>query len=49
MQAVDSRWDLHEVVDDTCETFCSVEEEFDDDVTKLVAGDSRLSYLNQVL
>ncbi|XP_031285960.1 uncharacterized protein LOC116144645 isoform X2 [Pistacia vera] len=40
---------LHDVVDDTCETFCSVEEEFGDDVAKLVAGVSRLSYINQLL
>ncbi|XP_047325364.1 uncharacterized protein LOC124929130 [Impatiens glandulifera] len=40
---------LHDVVDDTCETLSSVEKEFGDDVTKLVAGVSRLSYINQYL
>lgn len=40
---------LHDVVDDTCESLYSVEEEFGDDVAKLVAGVSRLSYINQVL
>lgn len=39
---------LHDVVDDTCESLHSVEEEFGDDVAKLVAGVSRLSYINQV-
>lgn len=40
---------LHDVVDDTCESLHSVEEEFGDDVAKLVAGVSRLSYINQLL
>lgn len=40
---------LHDVVDDTCESFPRVEEEFGDDVARLVAGVSRLSYINQVL
>lgn len=40
---------LHDVVDDTCESLHSVEQEFGDDVSKLVAGVSRLSYINQVL
>lgn len=51
MQAVDTvvAGILHDVVDDTCKTFCSIEEEFGGDVAKLVAGVSRLSYINQVL
>ncbi|XP_068650104.1 uncharacterized protein [Aristolochia californica] len=40
---------LHDVIDDTCETLRSIEEEFGDDVTKLVAGVSRLSNINQLL
>ncbi|KAK9914674.1 hypothetical protein M0R45_038436 [Rubus argutus] len=40
---------LHDVVDDTCASFCHIEEEFGDDVAKLVAGVSRLSYINQLL
>ncbi|KAJ4953259.1 hypothetical protein NE237_030091 [Protea cynaroides] len=40
---------LHDVIDDTCETLHSIEEEFDADVAKLVAGVSRLSYINQML
>lgn len=40
---------LHDVVDDTCESFPHIEEEFGDDVARLVAGVSRLSYINQVL
>ncbi|KAM5557901.1 hypothetical protein ABKV19_024969 [Rosa sericea] len=40
---------LHDVVDDTCESFNRIEEEFGDDVAKLVAGVSRLSYINQLL
>lgn len=39
---------LHDVVDDTCESLHAIEEEFGDDVAKLVAGVSRLSYVNQV-
>ena len=39
---------LHDVVDDTCESLHRIEEEFGDDVVKLVAGVSRLSYINQV-
>lgn len=39
---------LHDVVDDTCESLHSIEREFDADVAKLVAGVSRLSYINQV-
>ncbi|XP_052191749.1 uncharacterized protein LOC127801014 isoform X2 [Diospyros lotus] len=40
---------LHDVVDDTCESLDSIEREFGDDVAKLVAGVSRLSYINQLL
>ncbi|KAI3471299.1 hypothetical protein Pfo_027962 [Paulownia fortunei] len=40
---------LHDVVDDTCESLDSIEQEFDADVVKLVAGVSRLSYINQLL
>ncbi|PQM41241.1 uncharacterized protein Pyn_13338 [Prunus yedoensis var. nudiflora] len=40
---------LHDVVDDTCESFPHIEEEFGDDVARLVAGVSRLSYINQLL
>ncbi|PON62440.1 RelA/SpoT family [Trema orientale] len=40
---------LHDVVDDTCESLQSVEEQFGDDVARLVAGVSRLSYINQLL
>ncbi|KAI8565228.1 hypothetical protein RHMOL_Rhmol03G0243300 [Rhododendron molle] len=40
---------LHDVVDDTCESLDSIEREFGDDVAKLVAGVSRLSYVNQLL
>lgn len=39
---------LHDVVDDTSESLRSVEEQFGDDVARLVAGVSRLSYINQV-
>lgn len=39
---------LHDVIDDTCESLDSIEREFGDDVAKLVAGVSRLSYINQV-
>lgn len=39
---------LHDVIDDTCESLHSVEEQFGHDVAKLVAGVSRLSYINQV-
>lgn len=39
---------LHDVVDDTCKGLQDIEEEFGDDVVKLVAGVSRLSYINQV-
>ncbi|KAH9783969.1 GTP diphosphokinase [Citrus sinensis] len=38
---------LHDVVDDACESLGSIEEEFGDEVAKLVAGVSRLSYINQ--
>lgn len=40
---------LHDVVDDASESLHNVEQEFGDDVSKLVAGVSRLSYINQVL
>ncbi|KAL8534745.1 hypothetical protein ACS0TY_010687 [Phlomoides rotata] len=40
---------LHDIVDDTCESLNSIEREFDADVAKLVAGVSRLSYINQLL
>lgn len=40
---------LHDVIDDTCESLHSVEEQFGHDVVKLVAGVSRLSYINQVI
>lgn len=40
---------LHDVVDDTCESLRSIELEFGEDVAKLVARVSRLSYINQVL
>ncbi|KAH9727941.1 GTP diphosphokinase [Citrus sinensis] len=40
---------LHDVVDDACESLGSIEEEFGDEVAKLVAGVSRLSYINQLL
>lgn len=39
---------LHDVVDDTCESLQSVVDEFGDDVARLVAGVSRLSFINQV-
>ena len=39
---------LHDVIDDTSESLDTIEREFDDDVAKLVAGVSRLSYINQV-
>ncbi|KAF6170189.1 hypothetical protein GIB67_038722 [Kingdonia uniflora] len=38
---------LHDVIDDTCEILSSIEEAFGADVAKLVAGVSRLSYINQ--
>lgn len=39
---------LHDVVDDTCESLRSIEEAFGDDVATMVAGVSRLSFINQV-
>lgn len=39
---------LHDVVDDTNENLHSIGEEFGEDVMKLVAGVSKLSYINQV-
>ncbi|MQL75673.1 hypothetical protein Taro_008047 [Colocasia esculenta] len=38
---------LHDVIDDTFETLHGIKEEFGSDVTKLVAGVSKLSYINQ--
>jgi (p)ppGpp synthase/HD superfamily hydrolase len=40
---------LHDVIDDTYESLHNIEEEFGDDVAKLVAGVSKLSYINQVI
>ncbi|XP_057970737.1 uncharacterized protein LOC131159674 isoform X2 [Malania oleifera] len=40
---------LHDVVDDTCVSLGCMEEVFGDDVAKLVAGVSKLSYVNQLL
>ncbi|KAI7725515.1 hypothetical protein M8C21_007057 [Ambrosia artemisiifolia] len=40
---------LHDVVDDTCESLHTIETEFGHDIAKLVAGVSRLSYINQLL
>ncbi|KAK7253123.1 hypothetical protein RIF29_37569 [Crotalaria pallida] len=40
---------LHDVVDDTGLSLQDIEAEFGDDVVKLVAGVSRLSYINQLL
>ncbi|KAL6008244.1 hypothetical protein ACLOJK_033750 [Asimina triloba] len=40
---------LHDVIDDTRENLHSIEEEFGNDVAKLVAGVSRLSHINQLL
>ncbi|KAK1261898.1 hypothetical protein QJS04_geneDACA008903 [Acorus gramineus] len=40
---------LHDVIDDTLENLHNVEEEFGDDVANLVAGVSKLSYINQLL
>ncbi|KAL8148520.1 uncharacterized protein LOC141708328 isoform X2 [Apium graveolens] len=40
---------LHDVVDDTCESLDSIAKEFDQDIAKLVAGVSKLSYINQLL
>lgn len=40
---------LHDVVDDTCQSLQDIEAEFGDDVAELVAGVSRLSYINQLL
>lgn len=40
---------LHDIVDDTCETLYTIETEFGEDIAKLVAGVSRLSYINQLL
>ncbi|KAE8077307.1 hypothetical protein FH972_015879 [Carpinus fangiana] len=40
---------LHDVIDDTRESLHKIKEEFGDDVAKLVAGVSKLSYINQLL
>lgn len=40
---------LHDVIDDTFENLSTIEKEFDDDVARLVAGVSKLSYINQLL
>ncbi|XP_010933384.1 uncharacterized protein [Elaeis guineensis] len=40
---------LHDVIDDTFENLTSIEKEFGDDVARLVAGVSKLSYINQLL
>ncbi|XP_078439985.1 uncharacterized protein LOC144710170 isoform X2 [Wolffia australiana] len=40
---------LHDVIDDTFETLHRIEEEFGSDVRNLVAGVSKLSYINQLL
>lgn len=39
---------LHDVVDDTSQSLQDIKTEFGDDVVKLVASVSRLSYINQV-
>lgn len=50
LQAVDTvvAGILHDVVDDTCESLDNIAKEFDQDIAKLVAGVSKLSYINQV-
>lgn len=40
---------LHDVIDDTVEHLSSIEKDFGDDVANLVAGVSKLSYINQLL
>ncbi|KAI3980438.1 hypothetical protein MKX01_038610 [Papaver californicum] len=40
---------LHDVIDDTCESINTIEEEFGADVAKLVSSVSKLSYINQLL
>eukprot|EP01018_Ginkgo_biloba_P027927 Gb_38498 [translate_table: standard] len=40
---------LHDVIDDAGENLRNIEEEFGDDVASLVAGVSKLSYINQLL
>ncbi|KAH8491669.1 hypothetical protein Peur_065500 [Populus x canadensis] len=40
---------LHDVVEDTSESLVSIEENFGQDVAKLVAGVSKISYINQLL
>ncbi|KAI0502245.1 hypothetical protein KFK09_017192 [Dendrobium nobile] len=40
---------LHDVIDDTIANLSSIENEFGEDVARLVAGVSKLSYINQLL
>lgn len=40
---------LHDVIDDAGENLQNVQDEFGEDVAKLVSSVSRLSYINQVL
>ncbi|GKC42124.1 beta-grasp domain-containing protein, partial [Tanacetum coccineum] len=40
---------LHDVVDDTSQSLSTIELEFGQDIAKLVAGVSKLSYINQLL
>ncbi|KAL9379608.1 hypothetical protein Peur_028090 [Populus x canadensis] len=40
---------LHDVVEDTSESLLSIEENFGEDVAKLVSGVSKISYVNQLL
>lgn len=40
---------LHDVIDDACESLQNIEEEFGEDVAKMVRGVSRLSGINQLL
>lgn len=39
---------LHDVIDDTFENLNTIGQNFGDDVAHLVAGVSKLSYINQV-
>ena len=51
LQAVDTviAGILHDVIDDTGESLLNIRESFGNDVAQMVAGVSRLSYINQVL
>ncbi|XP_038700537.1 uncharacterized protein LOC119997522 isoform X2 [Tripterygium wilfordii] len=40
---------MHDVIDDTSESLRGIEDNFDEDVAMLVAGVSKLSYINQLL